>query len=818
MAFYMNPAKRFSDSITLTAAPVKTPKNTREALFIHKAYPNGIFQIEKGNGRGAVLYDRCYTFTDISYVNKDDEDKANVLLSLMDFLKGMSSSFKITVSNQYQNMTQFVNDIFTDINRSDYPEVSKGISMWIKEKMEDSDLHDLNRVLTLTITVRTRTYDEARSYFLAIDTELERLFGAMRSIIVPMKAEQRLNMIRNFFYQEEKKEYDFSHDALYDVIPVSVDQYRDFLMFNNDTYVSVLFARDYDTALDEGKLIHTISDTAYQSFVTIDYAPVEHAVTRSMLRSAYGNNERAISQEADSKKSNNQSVTGISYNKKKKKAELEGYMDQLDDDSEECIQAGLLVVVTAGSEDELAARIESIQRTGKNAGAYLETYNYVQLKAFNTALPAGVRQVKKMRSFYTSSLVALQPFFAPEVTEPGGIFYGINNTTKNLVFANRKTLTSPHGIIIGPTGSGKSYLIKETEITQTLLSTDDDIQIIDPQNETQNVCAMYGGLFLDFTPKSDIHINPMEVPLSLFKAGTKKDKELFIADVTKWATSFTESVMKKIVYTQEHSNFIEQAVQKVYEKVFAGRTLIQPTIKDVRKELMSLEEANDNKHDKAIIHEMVNCLYSYTEGVYDMFAYPSDVDISSYRLVAFGLKNVDENYWQPVMISIMFFLSIRMNYNQELQKATRLVVDETQVVTKNASSAQILLDAVITYRKFGGIVTLAMQNLTRALENPDLRDMFQNCGYKMFFQQVGEDAERLSKIQDLTTAEYEALKSDRPGRSVMVWGKKIIILDSLMSKDNPLYEVFSTNFHEKAQKARQEKMKEAAMKEAAYGN
>lgn len=205
MAFYMNPAKRFSDSITLTAAPVKTPKNTRESLFIHKAYPNGIFQIEKGTGRGAVLYDRCYTFTDISYVNKDDEDKANVLLSLMDFLKGMSSSFKITVSNQYQNMTQFVNDIFTDINRSDYPEVSKGISMWIKEKMEDSDLHDLNRVLTLTITVRTRTYDEARSYFLAMDTELERLFGAMRSIIVPMKAEQRLNMIRNFFYQEERR-------------------------------------------------------------------------------------------------------------------------------------------------------------------------------------------------------------------------------------------------------------------------------------------------------------------------------------------------------------------------------------------------------------------------------------------------------------------------------------------------------------------------------------------------------------------------------------------------------------------------------------
>lgn len=53
-------------------------------------------------------------------------------------------------------------------------------------------MHDLNRVLTLTITVRTRTYDEARSYFLAMDTELERPFGAMRSIIVPRRLNRGL--------------------------------------------------------------------------------------------------------------------------------------------------------------------------------------------------------------------------------------------------------------------------------------------------------------------------------------------------------------------------------------------------------------------------------------------------------------------------------------------------------------------------------------------------------------------------------------------------------------------------------------------------
>lgn len=89
MAFYMNPAKRFSDSITLTAAPVKTPKNTRESLLYIRHNLTAYSRLKKGTGRGAVIsYDRCYTFTDISYVNKDDEDKANVLSSPDGFLKG----------------------------------------------------------------------------------------------------------------------------------------------------------------------------------------------------------------------------------------------------------------------------------------------------------------------------------------------------------------------------------------------------------------------------------------------------------------------------------------------------------------------------------------------------------------------------------------------------------------------------------------------------------------------------------------------------------------------------------------------------------
>lgn len=810
MAFLLNATKRMQDSVVLTSPSFnkKTPGSTRDSLFIHKANKSGIFQIERNGNR--KLYDRCYAFTDINYINLDKEDKIHILENLMDFFKSMALSFKITIVNEYQDMNGYINDIFSNKNDNDYPVISDGIRQWIDEKKEEARIYDVKRILLLTLTVRSSSYNEARSYFLGMDTEMERAFSAFKSRIVPLNGEQRLELIDRFFYKEDAgAPYSFEQDALYDVIPVSIDSYKDFMIFNRNQYVSVLFARRFDTSIDANKAIYTLSNREYPSFITIDYAPVAHDVTKDALKSMFGNNERAIAQEADSKKDNNQAVTGISYAKKKKRQELEMYMDQVDDDSEECIMASLMLTVTASSEDELVQRIESIQAQAKKLGIILDTYNQVQLKAFNAALPTGSRQVKMMRPFLASSLVALQPFYSKTLVEKGGTFYGRDVTTQQLVFANRKKLPSPHGVVVGNTGSGKSMLIKMTDISQVLLSSDDDIMIIDPQNETQYICALYGGKFFDMTPRGDIHINPMEVPLSVFNSKSDKVKKSFISAVNGWANGFTEAVMKGLAYTSEHTAFIYDAVEKVYERVFTSKTLVQPTIRDVRNELLKMEDSSEYDSDRRIIHMITNSLKPFTEGIYDMFAYPSDININSERLVAFGLNNITDDIWQPVMTTIMFFLTNRVEFNQEVQRATRFIVDECQYVCKSISTGNILLSAVLTYRKFGGICTMAFQNLARVVMSEDLRDMLTNCGYKMFFKQEGTDAIALSKIQHLTEIEYEALSNDSPGRSVMVWNGKVILLDAFMNKDNPLYDTFSTNFHEKA---------EAMKKESDYGD
>lgn len=485
----------------------------------------------------------------------------------------------------------------------------------------------------------------------------------------------------------------------------------------------------------------------------------------------------------------------MSYQKGRKKDELEDYLYQVDENDELGLYIGLLVAVAADTPEELAKRTSSVRSIAASSGFTLDTYNYRQLKALNTALPTGGRQVDHMRFFLTSSAVAFNPYYAHDLTDRGGMCYGLNRVTKHLIRGDRKLLANPHGMIVSHSGGGKSFLIKMTEIAQGLLLTDDDIVVLDPQNEFESLIRGCGGQFFDFTPKCGIYLNPYEIPEDVLHGDTAA-REQFVASKTEYAVSFCTAVMKNITVTQEHAAVVGRAARKVYGEAFGMRRLKrQPTLMDIRDAIGAWAEEGQDAEGRRVAGQILNSLEEYTTGAYDMFAHPSNLDISK-RLVGFGLRNVPESVWEPVMLTVMHFLAGRIEHNQGGRVATRLVVDETQVLCSSASSAAQLLRAVETYRKFGGIVTMAVQNLSRALELPDLRDMFSNCAYKCFMDQGGVDAASLRQIQELSEAESRSLDEDTPGRGVMVWGKKVLLFDASMDRGNPLYREFSTNFHE----------------------
>ena len=799
-----NGNKEFSKKRELSQPLVSVPKNVRQAFNIQKAYANGVFQLEPK--KKETLYDRCYVFEDINYINKNRTEKKNFLSELMFWLNSMDASYMITLCNEYQSVEKFLASIRNERNEKEYPDIAKGIRQWQESKLADAN-STVRTLRYLTITCRADSLDQANIYFRALEPMIEDAFAGWGSDIAVLGTLDRFRVLHGMLRPGEEFPQAVLRDALQDwksdVLPRSIQQFNDYLILG-DTVMTVLTATQYRKSLDTDTFLHTLSSLSYPSFVTLDFAPVQQEVINDKLVAMHMNNEREINDEIEQKRQAGQIVTSPSYTKKKRRDEIEEYIEMVDANDEKGVFLNLLVVLTTPVKEGvklLQQRMEEVCAIGRSdkVGVFLEPCDFRQLKALNTALPMGGRQVDYMRFFLTSSLVAFNPYHAQDILEPGGKMLGINKTTGRYLIANRKLLPNPHGIIVGYSGSGKSMLIKLTEIAQTLLGSEDDILILDPQNEFEDICREYQGVYFDLTPKSGIYLNGFEVTQEVF-SGSKELKAEFVAKQCEYAKGLVQAIMKNILVTQEHDSVVSRCTERMFTQVFAQKRLKkQPTLLWLREEIGKELEQVRHAHDEAIIRPIYNSLEEYTTGSCDMLAHPTNIEFQN-RLVGFGMCNVPENNWEAVMDTVLHYLSTRMDYNKKLQKATHLVVDEAQVVSEKPGSAEMLNNAVITFRKFGGIVTLAMQNVVAALANKKMVELFQNCSYKCFLDQGGVDAQSLAEIQPLSEREFRALGTGKPGEGVIVWNKKVVLFNARIEKNNILYEKYSTNFHEKAQR------------------
>ena len=118
-----------------------------------------------------------------------------------------------------------------------------------------------------------------------------------------------------------------------------------------------------------------------------------------------------------------------------------------------------------------------------------------------TALPLGLRRIDALRTLTTEALAVLMPFKAQEIWDRGGVYYGQNAISKNLIVADRKRLLNGNAFILGVSGSGKSFSAKK-EMVSLALSTDDDIIIIDPESEYRPLVEGLGGQVINISATS----------------------------------------------------------------------------------------------------------------------------------------------------------------------------------------------------------------------------------------------------------------------------------------------------------------------------
>ena len=599
----------------------KIPKSAQQAVPIQIIYPDGIFCIGKNK------YSKTFRFTDINYAVAGREDKEAMFLEYSELLNSFDSgaTTKLTINNRRLNRADFEKSILIpmkedglDIYRKEYNQMlldkATGTNSMIQEKY-------------VTVTVLRKNYEEAKTYFARVSTELTAHFSRLGSRCTELDAEERLRVLHDFYRTGEETGFTFDllqtmkkgHDFRDFICPDTFEFESDFFKIG-DRYGRVLFLREYASYIRDS-MISELTQLNRNLMLSIDVIPVptDEAV-REVENRLLGVETNITNWQRRQNQNQNFSAV-IPYDMELQRKESKEFLDDLTTRDQRMMFGLLTIVHTAKSRKQLDADTDTLLTTARKHLCQFAILRYQQQDGLNTALPIGHRKITALRTLTTESLAVLMPFRVQEIMDTGGIYYGENAISHNLIMCNKANLLNQSAFLLGVPGSGKSFSAKEL-IVFLALATQDDILVCDPEREYVSLITALGGEAIRIAAGSEDHINAMDMVEGYGDGGNP------IVDKSEFILSLFEQLDKKGLGAKEKS-IIDRCVALVYDDYQSGGEL--PTLCVLREKLMDQPEPE--------AQELALELELFTNGSLNAFAHKTNVDTQN-RMVVYDIMDL----------------------------------------------------------------------------------------------------------------------------------------------------------------------------------
>lgn len=485
------------------------PRSVQQSIPIQRIYSDGIFHV----GR---KHSKTWRFADINYIAASEDVKASIFQSYSGVLNSLptDAAAKITIINRKMNPVNFEKTILMKERGDDLDVYRRESNRILKEKAAESN--DLVQEKYITLSIPVRKSEDTRSYLRRVEGNLTKSFGHLDSGARPISCHDRLRLFHDFFRPGEEQSFTFDMAA---AIRTGAD-FKDYicpdgLSFKADHFEMgdkvgrVLFLKNYASYIKD-EMISDLSDFSRSLMISIDFLPIPTDEAVKEVQSQILGVETDISRWQQRQNSKNNFTAAIPYELEQARAETKEYLDDLTTRDQRMIFAVVTLVHVADTLEELNADTETLVSIGLENLCTFATLRYQQEDGLNTVLPYGLRRIKAMRTLTTESAAILMPFRAQDIQDPGGMYYGVNAVSKNLLICDRKRLISPHAFYLGISGSGKSVGMKST-IMNIALGTKDDIIIIDAEREYSPLVEALHGETIVISPGSPHRINPLEM-------------------------------------------------------------------------------------------------------------------------------------------------------------------------------------------------------------------------------------------------------------------------------------------------------------------
>lgn len=676
----------------------KMPRSVQQSIPIDRIYADGVWQSEN-------VFSLMWQISDINYAMQSDAAKQNILMQLGTVYAGIPADcwMQVCIVSQRMDEKAFARDVLYHRENDGFDALRAERNRQIKANARENG----NVVQHKYIIVSTNNpgVKEARERFVQVQGHLLSAFSALECSVTPLDNRARLEVLHKFFRISEEGRFNFDFDNcaklgqdFRDSIAPDCIRFCKKHIEIEDFYAKCMTISEYPQQLDD-KFISALLQQVPYIVLSIDIEPVETEDAFKEIDNAQ------MKTDAEKVRFNKKSVENLDFTSSVPQRTQEqdriiaSIRKEMTENDQQMFLSLLTVTYFADTLEDLALETDALKTTAANYNCRFTELYFQQERAFNTAMPYGLRRIESVRTMLTKSLTALVPFNTQEILTPGGICYGRNAVTGNLIIGLRTTLVNGNAMVVATSGGGKSMFVKLEILMLYLRFTKARFYIVDPENEYAPLVQELGGEVVNISVDSSTYFNPLD-----FKPDKSTDIPPYVAKA-EFVLSLCEQIMKKENVLPGDRSLIDRALRSIYKPLIESKyTAPCPTIKDL---WAALNSQGDNRSK-----ELALALEIFATGSMQVFAQPTNVDMSN-RLICFNIQSLGEQLKPVAMLSMLEYINtaVMSNERNDPKAATWVYFDEIYLLLRDSLSANFLYTSWKRFRKYNAYATGITQNV-----------------------------------------------------------------------------------------------------------
>ena len=762
------------------------PRTAQQSIPFERMFPDGICRVHDG------FYTKTIQFQDINYQLAQQEDKTTIFEEWCSFLNFFDSSVKFELSfiNQSTDAESFEKSIRIAPRRDGFNSVRTEYSSMLKRQLAQGN-NGLTKTKYLTFGIEATSMKSAKPRLIHIETDLLNNFKRIGVRARTLNGKERLLVMHDMFHMGDDDKFAFdwkwlvgSGLSVKDFIAPSVfafKKHRNFQMGN--IYGAMSFLQI--TASD-------LSDRMLAEFLNMDSSQVVSMHLQSVDQNeAIKTVKHTITELDRSKIEEQKKAVRAGYDMDIIPSDLATYgkdakslLRELQSQNERMFLLTFLIMNTGRTEQELENNVFQASSIAQKHNCNLVRLDFEQESGLMSSLPLAQNLIEIQRGLTTSSTAIFVPFTTQELFQSGreSLYYGLNALSNNLIMADRKKLKNPNGLILGTPGSGKSFAAKR-EMSNVILSTDDDIIICDPEAEYAPLVEKFHGQVIKISPNSTQYINPMDINMNYSEddnpIALKADFILSLCELIVGGKDGLQPVEKTV---------IDRCIHKIYNRYFENPVPENmPLLEDLYNELLKQDEAE-------AIH-VATALEIYVSGSLNVFNHRTNVNINN-RLVCYDIKELGKQLKKIGMLVVQDQVWGRVTENRNSGRSTRYYMDEFHLLLKEEQTAAYSVEIYKRFRKWGGIPTAITQNVKDLLASKEVENIFENCDFIYMLNQAAGDRSILAQKLNISPHQLSYVTHSGEGEGLIFYGNVILPFVDRFPTDLELYRIMTTKPNE----------------------